>query len=42
MVKVNLLQNRVTGVENKLMITKGEMWGGINWDIGIDIIHFYI
>ena len=33
-------RNRVTDVENKLTVTKGEAgWGGggINWEIGIDI-----
>ena len=30
-------RNRVTDVENKLMVTKGERGGGINWEIGIDI-----
>ena len=29
-------RNRVTDVENKLMVTKGERGGGINWEIGID------
>ena len=24
-------------VENKLMVTKGERGGGINWEIGTDI-----
>ena len=37
--KLTYLQNRnrVTDVENKLMVTKGESGGGINWEIGIDI-----
>ena len=26
-----------TDVENKLMVTKGESGGGINWEIGMDI-----
>ena len=30
-------RNRITDVENKLMVTKGEKGGGINWEIGIDI-----
>ena len=30
-------RNRVTDVENKLTVTKGEKGGGINWEIGIDI-----
>ena len=30
-------RNRVTDIENKLMVTKGESGGGISWDIGIDI-----
>ena len=31
-------RNRVTNVENKLMVTRGESGrGGINWEIGIDI-----
>ena len=36
--KQTYLQNRsrVTDVENKLMVTKGERVG-INWEIGIDI-----
>ena len=29
--------NRVTGVENTLIVTEGERGGGINWEIGIDI-----
>ena len=28
--------NRVTDVENKLMVTLGKGGGGINWKIGID------
>ena len=28
---------RISYVENKLMVTKGESGGGINWEIGIDI-----
>ena len=28
-------RNRITDVEN-LMVTKGEMEGGINWEIGIN------
>ena len=32
-------RNRVTDVEHKLMVTKGESGGGINWEIGIDIWH---
>ena len=31
-------RNRVTDVENKLMVTnKGESGGGVNWEIGINI-----
>ena len=30
-------RNRVTDVENKLMVTRGKGGGGINWEIGIDI-----
>ena len=30
-------RNRVTDTENKLMVTKGESVGGINWEIGTDI-----
>ena len=30
-------RNRVTDVENKLQVNKGEAGGGINWEIGIDI-----
>ena len=30
-------RNRLTDVENKLKVTKGEGGGGINWEIGIDI-----
>ena len=38
-VHLTYLKNRngVTDVENKLMVTKGEKGGGINWEIGIDI-----
>ena len=36
-------RNRVTDVENKLMITKGGKGRGMNWEIGIDIdTLFYI
>ena len=35
---MNLLtKHRVTDVENKLIVTKGERGGGINSEIGIDI-----
>ena len=33
-------RNRLTDIENKLMVTKGEMWvegGGINQEEGINI-----
>ena len=30
-------RNRVTDVENKLMVTKGEKGVGINWKVEIDI-----
>ena len=30
-------RNRVTDVENKLMVTRGERGGRINWEIGTDI-----
>ena len=31
-------RNRVTDVENQLMVTREERrWGGINWKIGTDI-----
>ena len=31
-------RNRLTDIENKLMVTKGEMWrGGINQELGIKI-----
>ena len=30
-------RNRVTDVENKLTVTKGEGEEGINWETGIDI-----
>ena len=30
-------RNRVTEVENKLMVIKEERGGGINWEIGRDI-----
>ena len=31
-------RNRVTDVENKLIVTKGEIGGGgINWEMGTDI-----
>ena len=29
--------NRVTDVENKLMVTMGERGGGVNWETRIDI-----
>ena len=34
---MNLSKNRVKDVENKLMVTGGKKWGGINWKTGIDI-----
>ena len=30
-------RNRVTDVENKLMVTSGDKERGINWETGIDI-----
>lgn len=30
-------KNKVTNVENKLMVTTGNVQGGINWEIGIVI-----
>ena len=30
-------RNKVTDIENKLMVTRGEKEGRINWEIGIDI-----
>ena len=30
-------RNRVTDVENKLMVTSGGRGGGMNWEIGIGI-----
>ena len=33
-------RNRLTDIENKLMVTKGEMWvegGGINQELGMNI-----
>ena len=37
-VEIKILnKNRITDVENNLMVTKGERWGGINWEIGIGI-----
>ena len=30
-------RNRVTDVENKLMVTRGWVEGGINWETGIDL-----
>ena len=37
--KWSYLQNRngLTDIENKLMVTKGERGGGINWEFGINI-----
>ena len=32
-------RNRVTDVENKLMVTGDKVGGGINWEIAIDNIH---
>ena len=39
MVQMNLLtkQNRVTDVENKLMLQGRKLRGGINWEMGTDI-----
>ena len=36
---MNLLasRNRITDVQNKLMVTKGGIGGGMNWETGIDI-----
>ena len=30
-------RNRSTDIENKLMVSKGEGWGAIKWELGIDI-----
>ena len=36
-------QKRVTDIENKLMVTKGEMWWrGINQEFVITYTHYYI
>ena len=36
--KTSSLRNRVTDVDNKVMVTRGEkVGGGINWEIGTDI-----
>ena len=37
-------QNRKghTDIESKLKITKGEKWGGINQEFGINTTHYYI
>ena len=35
-------RNRDTRVENKLMDTKGEAGGGMNWEIGVDIYKLLI
>ena len=39
MVQMKYLQsrNRVTDVENKFMVTRGEKGGGMHWEIGADI-----
>ena len=38
MIQRTYLQNRLTDIENKLMVTKGERkGGGINWEFGINI-----
>ena len=29
-------KNRLTDIENKLIVTRGERKGGINWDFGIN------
>ena len=29
--------NKLTDIENKVMVTKREVGGGINWELGIDI-----
>ena len=31
------IRNRDTDIENKCMETKGGRWGGMNWEIGINI-----
>ena len=39
-IQMNLFikQNRLTGTENKLMVSKGERWKGeINWEFGINV-----
>ena len=33
-------RNRVTDVENKLIVTRIERGRGINWEIGIDFTHW--
>ena len=47
MIQWNLFtnKNRLTDFENKLMVTKGERWGGrgeINWEVRINIHTLYI
>ena len=39
---LTLLHNRVTDVEKKMMVMRGEE-GGINWEVGIGTyMHYYI
>ena len=35
-------KNRVTDVENKLLVTKGGMESGIHWEIGLIYILYYV
>ena len=39
MIQINLFtKQRLTNLENRFMVTKGERWGGgINWEFGTDI-----
>ena len=30
-------RNRLTDVANKLLVTRGQGWGEINWNPGVDI-----
>ena len=41
--KWTYLQNksRLTDIENKLIVTKGERKGGINWEFGINRYRLY-
>ena len=35
-------RNKDTDMETKHMDTKGERWGGLNWEIRFTCVHYYV